>query len=80
MKDELVDAELEIENPKACIDLFDVNVKDLGLLRTIAGAETLISIGQALEEAGEAPARAVRTSAASPVTGNLGAEKEGATK
>ena len=52
MKDRLAEAGLVYDNPKECIDLFVVNVKDLGLLRTIASAETLIPIEQALEEAG----------------------------
>ena len=52
MKDRLLDSNIEIENPKECIDLFVVNTKDLGLLRTIAGAETLVPIEQAIEEIG----------------------------
>lgn len=54
MKDKLVESDIEVDNPKECIDLFVVNVKELGLLRTIAGAETLIPIEQALEELGAA--------------------------
>jgi hypothetical protein len=50
MKDRLLDGETEVDNPKECIDLFVVNVKDIGLLRTIAGAETLVSIDQLLDE------------------------------
>ena len=33
-----------------CIDILVVNLKDLGLLRTLAGAETLIPIEQAIDE------------------------------
>ena len=36
---------------KQCVDLFLENLKDLGLLRTVAGAERIISIDQLLEEA-----------------------------
>lgn len=35
-----------------CIDVLVVNLKDLGLLRTIAGAETLVPIEQAIDEIG----------------------------
>jgi hypothetical protein len=52
MKDRLVEGGLVLDNPKECIDLFIVNVKDLGLLRNIASAETLVPIEQALEEVG----------------------------
>jgi hypothetical protein len=48
MKDVLGEYDFEIGNPKECVDSFIVNAKDLGLLRTIAGAETLISIDQPL--------------------------------
>ncbi len=50
MKDRLSEAGLVYDNPKECIDLFVVNVKDLGLLRNIASAETLIPIEQALDD------------------------------
>jgi len=43
MADTLRDAEIWVDNEKECIDLFVVNVKDLGLLQTIAGAETLVA-------------------------------------
>src|SRR5690606_7486968 len=33
-----------------CVDLFVVNAKYLGLLQTIAGAETLVSIDQVIDE------------------------------
>jgi hypothetical protein len=65
IKDELVEAKLGIENPTECIDLFVVNIKDLGLLRTIASSETLISIEQALEELGTAPTPSSNQSASS---------------
>lgn len=51
MKDVLLDSAIEVPDLDECVDTFTVNVKDLKLLRTIGGAETLISIEQALEEA-----------------------------
>lgn len=51
MGDVLKEANLDITDIRECIDLFVVNVKELGLLRTIAGAETLVSIEQRLDEA-----------------------------
>lgn len=51
MKDVLSDSSIEVPDLDECVDTFTVNVKDLKLLRTIGGAETLISIEQALEEA-----------------------------
>lgn len=50
MRDFLKDSGEQVGDIKECIDLFVVNVKDLGLLRTIGGAETLIPIEPALEE------------------------------
>lgn len=50
MRDFLKDSGEQIGDLKECIDLFVVNVKDLGLLRTIGGAQTLIPIAQAFEE------------------------------
>jgi len=50
MKDVLMDSEIDVPDPDECVDTFTVNVKDLDLLRTIGGAETLVSIGQVLEE------------------------------
>jgi hypothetical protein len=50
LKDVLVEAKFEIEDLKECVDLFIVNSKFLGLLQTIAGSETLISIEQVLDE------------------------------
>jgi hypothetical protein len=51
MKDVRSDSSIEVPDLDECVDTFTVNVKDLKLLRTIGGAETLISIEQALEEA-----------------------------
>ena len=53
MGDVLKEAKLDITNIQECVDLFVVNVKELGLLRTIAGAETVVSIEQRLDEAGD---------------------------
>jgi len=50
MRDFLKDSGEKINDFKECIDLFVVNIKDVGLLRTIGGAETLIPTEQALEE------------------------------
>lgn len=50
MRDFLKESREQIDDFKECIDFFIVNVKDLNLLRTIGGAETLIPIEQALEE------------------------------
>lgn len=50
IKDVLTDSEIDVPDPDECADTFTVNVKDLDLLRTIGGAETLVSIGQVVEE------------------------------
>lgn len=50
IKDVLRDSSIEVPDLDECVDTFTVNVKDLELLRTIGGAETLISIEQTLEE------------------------------
>ncbi len=50
IKDVLTDSEIDVPDPDECVDTFTVNVKDLDLLRTIGGAETLVSIGQVVEE------------------------------
>lgn len=50
MRDFLKESGERIDDFKECVDFFVVNVKDLGLLRTIGGAETLIPLDQALEE------------------------------
>jgi len=50
LKDVLAEGNFDIENPTECIDLFIVNLKFLGLLQTIAGAETVIPIEQGLDE------------------------------
>ncbi len=50
MKDVLKDSTIEVPDLDECVDTFTVNVKDLDLLRTIGGAETLISIEQVTDE------------------------------
>ncbi len=55
IKDFLRAAEPEVDNPDECIDTFIVNLKFLGLLRTIAGSEVLIPIEQAIDETPASP-------------------------
>lgn len=50
MSDHLSEADVEEDEKAECIDTFILNAKFLGLLRTIAGSERLISIEQAIEE------------------------------
>ena len=50
MKDVLNDSNLDIADLDECVDIFIVNVKYLDLLRTIGGAETLVSISQVIDE------------------------------
>lgn len=71
IRDFLKDSGQQIGDIKECIDLFIVNVKDLGLLRTIGGAETLIPIEQALEEL---PSRYTERNAQPVVIQNLDIE------
>lgn len=57
MKDVLSEADFEITDLDECVDIFLVNAKDLGLIRDIAGADSLVSIEQALEDSGSNPAK-----------------------
>lgn len=50
IKDFLNDSTLQVPDLDECVDTFIVNAKDIGLLRTIGGAETLVSIEQVVEE------------------------------
>lgn len=50
LRDSLDEAEVTADVRKQCVDLFLENLKDLGLLRTVAGAERIVPIEQALEE------------------------------
>ena len=49
IKDFLKDSNLSIPNLDECIDTFTVNIKEIGLLRTIGGSVTLTSIEQLIE-------------------------------
>jgi hypothetical protein len=51
MKDALRESGQQIPDPQECIDIFIVDAKYLGLLSTIAGAETLLPIDHVLDEA-----------------------------
>jgi hypothetical protein len=51
LRDSLAEAGVEEAHRKECVEIFLENVKLLGLLRTIAGAERIVPIEQALEEA-----------------------------
>ncbi|WP_141099323.1 hypothetical protein [Pseudomonas nitroreducens] len=50
IKDFLRDSSIEVPDLDECVDTFIVNVKGLDLLRTLGGAETLISIDQVIDE------------------------------
>ncbi len=50
IKDFLKDSSIEVPDLDECVDTFIVNAKDLNLLRTIGGAETLVSVDQTIEE------------------------------
>ena len=52
IRDFLRDSGESISNFKECVDFFVVNAEYLNLLRTIGGAQTLISIEQLLDENG----------------------------
>jgi hypothetical protein len=62
MSDHLSEADVEEDEKAECIDTFILNAKFLGLLRTIAGSERLISIEQAIEEGPQTPQRAEQPS------------------
>jgi len=50
LQDSLSEIDIPEEFRKPCVDVFLENLKDLGLLRTVAGAERIVSIDQLLEE------------------------------
>ena len=50
MKDVLKDQRIPEELLQECVDTFVVNAKDLNLIQTIAGSETVVSIEQLLDE------------------------------
>jgi len=51
MADYLTEANIDDSAKAECIDTFTLNMKFLGMLRTIAGSERIVSIEQGLEEA-----------------------------
>jgi hypothetical protein len=51
LRDSLAEAGVDQAQRKECVDLFLENLKFLGLLRTTAGAERVVPIEQALDEA-----------------------------
>jgi hypothetical protein len=55
MADSLSEERVEDDEKAECIDTFILNMKFLGLLKTIAGSERIIPIEQALEEIATAP-------------------------
>lgn len=57
IKDVLRDSGTEIPDLDECVDTFIVNAKFVGLLRTIGGAETLVTIEHVLEELPEGEGR-----------------------
>jgi len=81
MKDVLRDSSIEVPDVDECVDTFTVNVKDLDLLRTIGGAETLVSIEQVVEElpseeGGSRPAKQQRPGAETNVAPEVAAAKD----
>jgi hypothetical protein len=52
LRDSLAEVAVDETLRKECVDLFLENLKFLGLLRTIAGAERVVPIEQALDEVG----------------------------
>lgn len=57
MKDVLKDQKIAEDLLQECVDTFVVNAKDLNLIQTIAGSETVVSIEQALDELPEGEVR-----------------------
>ncbi|WP_267107277.1 hypothetical protein [Xanthomonas sacchari] len=66
MKDVISDSAIDVPDLDECVDTFTVNVKDLDMLRTIGGAETLVSIEQVVEELGRRGGTEGPTQGASP--------------
>jgi hypothetical protein len=63
IKDVLRDSGTDIPDLDECVDTFIVNAKFLGLLRTIGGAETLVTIEHVLEELPEIEGRSPQRAA-----------------
>ena len=55
MKDVLKDQGVADESLQECVDTFVVNAKDISLIQTIAGSETLVSVEQALDDLPQEP-------------------------
>lgn len=77
--DALNEGAFEVDDTKECIDIFVVNLRFLGLLKTIAGAETLVSIETRLEEIGsdgtpQAVTQIIGSDASQKLAGNGGAD------
>jgi hypothetical protein len=66
MRDALAEESYQEDELQECVETFVVNAKFLGLLRTIAGSERLVSIEQLLDER---PARSSRVAPASELAG-----------
>ena len=66
IKDVLRDARSDVPDLDECVDTFTVNTKDLELLRTIGGAETLVTIEQVLEELPDGTGNVVSTKPIAP--------------
>ncbi len=71
LRDSLEEAQVPPDQRKQCVDLLLENLKDLGLMRTVAGAERIIPIEQALDEI-PAPGAA---SVSADVSVQVGAQK-----
>jgi hypothetical protein len=75
MQDILREAEVSEEDIAACVDIFVVNAKFVGLLQTVAGAERVLKIDQVVEElpvdaAITTPTRSVTKPSGTPVDQN----------
>jgi hypothetical protein len=74
MRDSLAELDLDEEHRKECVEVFLENLKFLGLLRTIAGAERVVPIEQALEEILGGSSSDPVTTGGSAKTANLSAD------
>lgn len=75
LADVLKEAALADDLVSECVDTFIINAKFLGLLRTIAGSERLITIEHALEEAGKLPS-APGAASTSPLASEPASQKQ----
>jgi len=60
--DALRETSLDKSSCSECVDTFILNAQFLGLLRTMAGSERLITVEHALEEAGKLPTPSIASS------------------